>query len=184
MSKRRKIPRRDRSIRHAFLYINVLRTDLGITVKEITKYLNDDNYRTRDGLPYTEKQVLEIWDMRNTKFRWEYINYQKYKPQPREIEVKQVLLKVPIIPDKPKHEILIEPPGKLIEAAYKQALIEATEELNSKLQLEKPIVLNLSVPKMIKVLIKTVKKNTIHTQDLTDKTLTTLGTLLYLERFG
>lgn len=150
-----------------------------MTFKEITKYLNDDNYRTRDGLPYTEIQVLEIWNMRETKFKMEYINYQKYMPSPPEVIAKQAILNVPNVTEKPKHEILQEPPYHLIEEAYNKALIEAAIELNSKLELNPPIDTTVTVPKLVNALIKVLIKNLIHPKGLTDKTLNVLGGLLY-----
>jgi len=48
-------------MRHAFIYINLLKADLGLPFNEIVEILNDDNYRTRSGEQYTEKQVLNIY---------------------------------------------------------------------------------------------------------------------------
>jgi hypothetical protein len=75
-------------MRHAFIYINLLKTDLGMPFNEIVKILNNDNYRTREGEQYTEKQVLDIWGKRNTKYRMEFINYRKYKASPPEDKAK------------------------------------------------------------------------------------------------
>ena len=61
MKSRNKSKKRDRSMRHAFIYINLLKADLGLPFNEIVEILNDDNYRTRSGEQYTEKQVLNIY---------------------------------------------------------------------------------------------------------------------------
>jgi len=171
--------KRDRNTRHAFIYINILKTDLGLSFTEITKYLNNDNYRTRDGDQYTEKQVIEVWNKRNGKFKMEYINHQKYKPSTPEVQAKKIILKVPRIIDKPKHELLKEPPYHLIEQAYKAALIEAAKELNEVLHLVSPIDTNGSVSSIVKKLIKVITTYNIHPKKLTDKTLNVLGGLLF-----
>jgi hypothetical protein len=170
-------------MRHAFIYINLLKTDLGLPFNEIVKILNNDNYRTREGEQYTEKQVLDIWNKRNTKYRMEYINYQKYKPSPSEVKAKQLMIKGPQISDKPKHEVLKEEQFHLIEQAYKAALIEAAEELNEKLHLKPPIDANGTVRRLIKRLIKIITSHNIQSNNLTEKTLNVLGGLLYHPNF-
>lgn len=147
-------------MRHAFQYINVLRTDLGYTFKEITKYLDDGNYRTRKGLLYTEKQVRAIWNMRNDRFKKDYINYQWYIPKPEEIKLKKILLKIPIIPEEHKHDVLLGSLGNLMKDAYKIALNEAAKELKTKLQLEESNSMNVSVPRLTEALVKAVIKIT------------------------
>jgi hypothetical protein len=94
MSPKKKLANRDKSMRHAFIYINILKTDLGLTFDEIAKYLNDDNYRTRDGETYTSARVVEVWNMRKKKYRMEYINHIKYKPSRAEVKAKHLILNI------------------------------------------------------------------------------------------
>ncbi len=170
-------------MRHAFIYINILRTDLGLKFDEIAKYLNDDNYRTRDGKRYTSARVIEVWNKRKTKYQIAYINHIKYKPSRSEVKARQFILKVPKISEKPKHELLKEPPFQLIENAYKTALNVAAEELNAKLDLEPPIDTNITINKLVKLLIHVIMNNNIHPNELTDKSLNVLGGLLYHPNF-
>jgi len=183
MAPSKKLLKRDRSIRHAFIYINILKTDLGLTFDEIAKYLNVDNYRTRDGEKYTALRVAEVWERGKVKYRMEYINYKKYKPSRDEKKAKQFILNVPKISDKPKHELLKEYPFHLIEQAYKTGLIEAAKELNIKLQLEPQIDTDIPLNKLVNTLIKVVITHNIHPNKITDKTLNVLGGLLYHPEF-
>jgi hypothetical protein len=48
-SPRKKLPKRDRSAYHAFIYINILKTEMGMDFPEIAEKLYVYNYRTRDG---------------------------------------------------------------------------------------------------------------------------------------
>lgn len=179
MHSRKKSTKRDRSIRHAFIYINILKTDLGLTFNEIANYLNDDNYRTRDGEKYTESQVVEVWNKRKDKYRMEYINHKKYKPTRSEVKAKHLILKVPKISEKPKHILLKESPFYLIEQAYKTALNEAAEELNKKYQFETLIDTKVSTRELVNSLIKVTIEYNIHPKEITDKTLNVLGGLLF-----
>jgi hypothetical protein len=183
MNSRNISTKRDRSMRHAFLYINILKTDLGLSFKEITKYLNHDNYRTRAGEKYTESQVIEVWNKRKGKFKMEYTNYQKYKQSPAEIKAKHVILKVSRISDKPKHKILKESPSIVIEEIYRKALTEAAEELNVRLKLDPAIDTATTVRELVNILIEVIELHDFHPNELTDKTLNVLGGLLYHPNF-
>ncbi len=179
MNSKRTSTKRDRSVRHAFIYINILKTDLGLNFDEIAKYLNDDNYRTRDGERYTLARVVEIWNRRKNKYRMEYNNHIKYKPSRNEVKAKHIILNVTTISEKPKHELLKEPPYNLIEKAYKTALNNAADELNFKLQLEPPIDSNITIPELVNALLKVIVTYNIFPKGLTDKTLNVLGGHLY-----
>jgi aspartyl/asparaginyl beta-hydroxylase (cupin superfamily) len=115
MSQKKKLAFRDRSVRHAFIYINILKTELGLNFDEIAIQLNIDNYRTRDGEKYTAKRVSRIWDKRKVKYRSEAFNHE--------------MLKVP---------------NSQAKLAYIGELRSAANELNVKLHLNPQIKTNVS----------------------------------------
>jgi hypothetical protein len=59
MSPKKKLAYRDRSVRHAFIYINILKTELGLNFEEIAVQLNVDNYRTREGEKY--RRMIKLY---------------------------------------------------------------------------------------------------------------------------
>lgn len=139
MSSKKKSEIRDRNIRHAFIYINILKTDLGLTFAGIAEQLNTDNYRTRDGRKFTADIVSHVWESGKFKYRMEYFNHKR--------------LKVPRSQLNPNQEILnvLHSPVNII---YKRALKEAAEELNVKLLLNPPINPCLTERKLIESIIK------------------------------
>jgi hypothetical protein len=77
MSPPKKSLKIDRNGRHAFIYINILKTDLGLTFGEIADQLNEDNYRTRDGGKFTAYKVSQALERGKIKYRIDYSNHRK-----------------------------------------------------------------------------------------------------------
>jgi hypothetical protein len=73
MRPKKKLAKRNRSAYHAFIYINILKTEKGMAFSEIAKQLNADNYRMRDGGKYTTEKISQIWVKGKSKYRMELL---------------------------------------------------------------------------------------------------------------
>jgi hypothetical protein len=150
MNPKKKLANRDRSVRHAFIYINKLKTYTGLSFIEISTLLNKDNYRTREGEKYTVERVSEIWN----KYKG------KYCSQPVYLERPETLL-------------------PFINQINKPELNAAVKELNVKLRINPPVPTNLSELKLIEALSKVILAYDINPKDFPDETLNVLGGLLF-----
>ena len=178
-----KSPSRDRNERHAFIYINILKTDLGLTFAEISEQLNIDNYRTRDGRIFTEETVSRIWRKGKTKYRLEYNNHDKTKVKRSLIDIKKEIFKNPSITwcnDQEYHDL----PFALVKKIYRTLLIETAQELNVKLKLNPTIDTKLPENKLITSLSRVMLTYNINHKEFTEETLNVLGGLLFHPDFS
>jgi hypothetical protein len=151
---------------------------MGLTFPEIAEQLNADNYRTRDGRKYTVDTVSQTWERGKIKYHMEYSNHNRLKVQHAIIGLMNEMVKGPRSSANARSE-LDNRCNSFANKIYLNALKEATQELNVKLQLNPYLDTRLSEHKLIESLIKIILTYEIDPKEFTDETLNILGSLLF-----